>query len=57
MIKGDQSMSKKCQWNEDESGWWYTDCGEAHEFTTGGVEENRYKFCPYCGKTLEEKAL
>lgn len=44
-----------CLWSEDEDGIWDTDCGNAHTFFSGGPVENSYKFCPYCGKPLEEK--
>lgn len=32
--------------------WWETTCKKAHSFITGTPEENRYRFCPYCGKKL-----
>jgi hypothetical protein len=32
-----------------------SDCGELHYFTESGPKENKYKFCPYCGKLLKEK--
>ena len=43
-----------CEWLEDEMyGHWKTDCGELHEFTNGGPEDNRHNFCAYCGKPLK----
>jgi len=44
--------AKECRWKQDDSGDWFTRCGEAWSFTDGGVAENRIKFCPYCGKTI-----
>lgn len=44
-----------CTWTQDIDGIWQTSCGQAQEFTTGTLEENGYKFCPYCGKMLEAK--
>ena len=48
----------RCIWTEetDPDGipfLWNTGCGSAHEFNTGGPEENAHFFCPYCGKPLE----
>ena len=43
----------RCDWMEDElDGYWRTSCGDLHQFTDGGPENNNHKFCPYCGKTL-----
>jgi len=42
-----------CRWKQDDSGDWFTRCGEGWTFTDGGVAENRIKFCPYCGKPIE----
>jgi hypothetical protein len=44
-----------CQWlYEGLEDRWDTECGNAHVFITDGPKENRYKFCPYCGKELCE---
>ena len=43
-----------CDWEENEDGWWNTDCGNAFEFTDGSPIYNEFKCCPYCGKTLTE---
>ena len=52
-------MSDKCVW-KPASGigaliddYWDTNCGEAFYFDTGGIEENGFNFCPYCGKEIE----
>ena len=44
---------KKCDWIEDYEGNWTATCtDEIFVFTTDGVEENGFKFCPYCGKKI-----
>jgi rRNA maturation endonuclease Nob1 len=44
----------RCDWVEDyESNWTATCNDEIFVFTTDGVEENGFKFCPYCGKTIK----
>jgi hypothetical protein len=46
-----------CAWTEDEvNGFWDTACGEA--FVTSTDEppsKHKMKWCPYCGKRIEEK--
>lgn len=41
-----------CTWTEDDDGVWYSSCGEVSVFNVDGPYENRYSFCPYCGKWL-----
>jgi hypothetical protein len=43
-----------CDWEENEQGWWNTDCGNAFGFTDGSPIYNEFQRCPYCGKTLTE---
>ena len=43
-----------CKWTENENGLWETDCNDSFEFYSSGPVENGMKFCPYCGKPLEE---
>jgi hypothetical protein len=45
--------SSACRWTQDEDGVWFSSCGEAHVFTGGNPEENKYLFCPYCGRNVE----
>jgi hypothetical protein len=43
-----------CRWklvSEDE--YWQTDCDNAHCFIDGGPKQNKYQFCPYCGRKLK----
>ena len=47
-------MSDKCKWIYDEyHDYWDTKCGEGQIFTDGGPKENKYRYCPYCGKEIE----
>ncbi len=44
-----------CQWAEDaDGGPWETSCGHLFILNDGGPNENGLKFCPFCGKPLEE---
>ena len=45
---------KVCEWKENEDGQWETGCGEMFEFTTGGLKENKVKWCQYCGGKIVE---
>ena len=31
---------------------WECTCGEAYQFMEGGPTENRYKYCPGCGRQI-----
>jgi len=50
-------MDGVCTWKQQDP-WEYgdgthtTSCNEMHAFTDGGVADNHYKFCPYCGKRI-----
>jgi PHP family Zn ribbon phosphoesterase len=35
---------------------WDTNCGNVFQFMEGGIEENNFKHCPYCGKTIQEQS-
>jgi hypothetical protein len=50
-------MSKQgeCVWKEDSEGNWMTGCRETYIIITGTPEENRMKFCVYCGKPISQK--
>ena len=43
-----------CQWHEDGSGVWETDCKHECTFEYDGPYKNGSKFCCYCGKLLVE---
>jgi hypothetical protein len=45
----DYPMSKPtCKWKESEHGQFETSCGKIFELISGDIEENDFKFCPYC---------
>ena len=43
-----------CDWEENENGYWDSDCGNAFGFTDGSPIYQGFKYCPYCGKLLTE---
>lgn len=50
---------KICTWTEESQGaYWSAGCdatgGSLFAFTEGGPFHNKFKRCPYCGKTLVE---
>jgi hypothetical protein len=48
------SETTRCTWTEDaDGGLWATTCGGAYAFETGDPAENRYRYCPGCGRALE----
>lgn len=48
MIEGIET----CTWSQDWQGNWETSCDNMYEFTTDGVEENGFHWCPFCGGQL-----
>lgn len=42
-----------CKWKEDEMGIWHTECLNDFEFTTGAPADNKFEYCPFCGKGIE----
>ena len=45
-----------CKWKYDAyQNCYETDCDNAFQFTEGNVSDNGVKFCPYCGKIIEEE--
>lgn len=45
---------ERCCWQQDEenSGVWLTDCGNAFWLDNGSPEDNKMVFCTYCGRKL-----
>lgn len=44
-----------CTWRYDDSDDYYeTNCGQAFTFIDGGPKLNRFRFCPYCGKPIQQ---
>ena len=55
----ESELEKPCEWQLDkddiEGDSWYTSCGQRDiSFCTGDAKENKYKFCPYCGRPIKE---
>ena len=46
------SAAEVCHWSQDDSDAWMTECRKAYGINEGTPEENRMKFCPFCGKEL-----
>jgi len=48
--------SLKCIWSQEDenSDIWSTSCGENFILNEGTPEENKFKFCNYCGKEIEQ---
>ena len=46
--------SKYCVWKPDEDGIYDTECENRFEITEGSPRDNKFKFCPYCGKKIIE---
>ena len=46
----------QCEWTyKDEYFHWQTSCDNAYQFTDGGIKENSFTHCPYCGGGIGEK--
>ena len=43
---------RACRWQQDADGIYQTGCDESFFFETGSAEENKAKFCQYCGGNL-----
>lgn len=44
---------KSCEWSySDDYSYFETKWGNGMEFTSDGIEENEYKFCPFCGGSI-----
>lgn len=44
-----------CEWWEDSDGVWWTGCDESFVVNEGGPAYNGFRYCPYCGRPLEER--
>lgn len=50
-----QPPGAKCEWGYDAGDdVWQTACGQMHVFMDRGPAENDHKFCPYCGKGIDD---
>jgi len=51
--KDGHKMTAICTWTVDAiDGGHDTACGSKHDFTDGGIAENSYVYCPFCGGTI-----
>jgi rRNA maturation endonuclease Nob1 len=49
-------MNGTCVWTfVDSDEFWDTSCGQGFCFDHDGPKENKYHFCPHCGKPIELK--
>jgi len=53
----DIQIKQVCHWTFEPEGYYETECGSANVFNEGGPDENEYRFCPFCGKTLIHNPL
>ena len=42
-----------CKWTETGDGWYDTGCNNGFETTSGTVQDNKFRFCPFCGKEIK----
>ena len=47
---------KVCRWKyEDVDDYWKAACGDRYfSFNEGGLKENHFEFCPFCGKQIKQ---
>lgn len=46
---------RSCVWSHNGCDVWETSCAQAFEFIDDGPKENSFKYCPFCGGTIEIK--
>lgn len=59
MARRKKPSGPTCQWkmNDPYEGDFYgTSCGEAFTLIDGTPTENKMRFCPYCGRRIQERA-
>jgi len=42
-----------CGWEQDDDGFWHSECGRLWEFNEGDPKENLWVFCHGCGKPVK----
>lgn len=49
-------LALECKWKleDEEVNLYVTGCKEYHLLCEGTPEENKYRYCPYCGKKIKE---
>ena len=45
----------RCRWvqKDPDPNVFYTGCNNAHRFEDGGIDDNIFDFCPYCGGEID----
>ena len=46
------TLPDPCNWTNDSDGFFTTTCGRAFDFCDGGPDENRFSYCPFCGRSI-----
>jgi hypothetical protein len=55
-IKHLRQVNQKCEWSRDGGEEVFdTQCKRSFRFNYGTCAENKFKFCPYCGREIKEK--
>ena len=55
----EKMFGKYCIWRQEKrdvygDGTYSTECGEMFSFTDGTSTENKAKYCPFCGRLIDE---
>lgn len=45
-------LTKTCSWEPESEDTYLTGCGKNFTFTDGGVADNGFEFCPFCGAAI-----
>ena len=52
-------MGDLCRWSQETADFdnvvYRTSCDNMFEFLEGDIEDNGFKFCPYCGEKIYEQ--
>lgn len=52
-------QERTCHWAQDndpdDGRYWDTQCGEAYMLIDGDFDENRHRYCPFCGGRIVQK--
>jgi len=53
------AKTKTCYWRhktyylDDDFDHWKTECGGTIQFIEGNISDNKYIYCPYCGRKIK----